>query len=483
EREEADRVQPVDRERLALQAELPEHRADPPRPLPGLGGRFRPAELPRERRSHVPDQLLRDVQRALVLEQDRRALGGDDAVARERPGGPDAHHVDPGRVADVGRPVEQTDRQPVALHHRLQPGQPAAAELGEVDLAEIRDAERADATPAGENAVLGSAHGAVLLSGMAARQPGGRPREAGPGSIREPGARDQGPPHGGRDAAARRRSDRWPSAPAGHGGDGRREGADGGVAASRAPALQCGDRRTPDRPDMARFCLRHLLALVITLGVVSFLVFAVNEFSPGDVARKILGAYATDEQVTLLTRQMGLDRPLLVRYVEYLRKLAAGDLGFSTRFKVPVGQIIWARLENTLILAALAFALIVPVSMLLGILAGMREGSWLDRAILVFSTVVASVPEFAMGVFLSSIFVVWLGWLPGTATLAGGGGWSTAAQFVLPVAVVVLYVAGYVVSMIRASMVEVMQRPYIRTAVLKGMGFRRVVLAHALRNA
>jgi peptide/nickel transport system permease protein len=234
---------------------------------------------------------------------------------------------------------------------------------------------------------------------------------------------------------------------------------------------------------MARFCLRHLLALVITLGVVSFLVFAVNEFSPGDVARKILGAYATDEQVTLLTRQMGLDRPLLVRYVEYLRKLAAGDLGFSTRFKVPVGQIIWARLENTLILAALAFALIVPVSMLLGILAGMREGSWLDRAILVFSTVVASVPEFAMGVFLASIFVVWLGWLPGTATLAGGGGWSTAAQFVLPVAVVVLYDAGYVVSMIRASMVEVMQRPYIRTAVLKGMGFRRVVLAHALRNA
>ena len=108
----------------------------------------------------------------------------------------------------------------------------------------------------------------------------------------------------------------------------------------------------------------------------------------------------------------------------------------------------------------------------------------LDRAILVFTTMSASVPEFALGVFLASIFVVGLGWLPGTAPLVAGGGWSVASQFVLPVAVIVLYDAGYVVSMIRASMVEVMQQPYIRTATLKGMAFRRVVvLRHALRNA
>ena len=96
---------------------------------------------------------------------------------------------------------------------------------------------------------------------------------------------------------------------------------------------------------------------------------------------------------------------------------------------------------------------------------------------------VASVPEFALGVFLASVFVVALGWLPGTATLVAGGGWSVASQLVLPVAVIVLFDAGYVVSMIRASMIEVMQRPYIRTAVLKGMSFRRVVVRHALRNA
>ncbi len=234
---------------------------------------------------------------------------------------------------------------------------------------------------------------------------------------------------------------------------------------------------------MARFLLKHLVFLTITLLAVSFIVFALNEFSPGDVARKILGAYATQEQVAHLTREMGLDRPLLVRYAEYVGRLLGGDLGYSTRFKVPVTAIIWNRLGNTAILAAVAFACIVPLSMLLGIAAGMRESSKLDRAVLLFSTIVASVPEFAMGVFLASIFVVGLGWLPGTATLVGGGGWSVASQFVLPVAVIVLYDMGYVVSMIRASMVEVMQRPFIRTAVLKGMSFRQVILGHALRNA
>ena len=234
---------------------------------------------------------------------------------------------------------------------------------------------------------------------------------------------------------------------------------------------------------LARFLAKHFLFLVITMLVVSFLVFAVNEFSPGDVARKELGQFATQEQVDLLTARLGLDRPLLTRYVEYLGRLATGDLGQSLRFKVPVKDILWNRLKNTAILAGICFALIVPLSMVLGIVAGKREASRLDRGILLFSTLAASVPEFAMGVFLASIFVVWLRWLPGTSTLVAGGGWSVASQFVLPVAVVVLYDMGYVVNMVRASMVEVMQRAYIRTAVLKGLTARRVILRHAVRNA
>ena len=233
---------------------------------------------------------------------------------------------------------------------------------------------------------------------------------------------------------------------------------------------------------MARFLLKHLLFLCITLVVVSLLVFVMTEFTPGDVARKVLGAYATEEQVAILTKDLGLDRPVLVRYVEYVGKVLSGDLGYSTRFKVPVSEIVFDRLANTGMLAAIAFAIIVPLSMLLGIVAGMRESSWLDRGILMFSTVTASIPEFAMGVFLASIFVVGLGWLPGAATLTAGS-WSIGQQLVLPVATIVLFDLGYMVSMIRASMVDVMQRPYIRTAVLKGMPFRRVILGHALRNA
>ncbi|HYZ62456.1 MAG TPA: ABC transporter permease [Acetobacteraceae bacterium] len=234
---------------------------------------------------------------------------------------------------------------------------------------------------------------------------------------------------------------------------------------------------------MARFLAKHLLFLCVTLAAVSFLVFVMTEFTPGDVARKVLGPYATQEQVELLTTQMGLDRPVVVRYVEYVGKLLSGDLGYSSRFKVPVSAIVFDRIGNTLTLAAIAFAVIVPLSMLLGILAGMREGSVVDRLILMLSTITASVPEFAMGVFLASVFVVGLRWLPGAAPLTHSGGWSIAAQLVLPVATIVLFDLGYLVSMIRASMIEVMQRPYIRTAALKGLPFRRVIMGHAVRNA
>src|SRR5205814_5535124 len=138
-------------------------------------------------------------------------------------------------------------------------------------------------------------------------------------------------------------------------------------------------------------------------------------------------------------------------YAQYLGKAATGDLGDSARVQLPVKDVIGKHLGNTALLAALAFACIVPLSMLRGIAAGMREASRLDRAILLFSTVVASIPEFALGVFLASVFVVWLGWLPGTATLVAGGRWSVATQLVLPVAVIVLFDSGYVISMIRAS--------------------------------
>ncbi len=234
---------------------------------------------------------------------------------------------------------------------------------------------------------------------------------------------------------------------------------------------------------MLRYSAKQLLNMALTLFAVSFLVFALNELSPGDVASKILGPYASANQVALLTEQMGLDRPAIVRYFEYMGKALTGDFGDSIVFRQPVSALMWDRLGNTLLLALISFAVIVPLSVLLGVLAGMRERGWFDRAISVFSSMCASIPEFAMGVFLLAIFVVWLGWLPGTSPLRADSGWAVWMQFVLPVLVVTFYDAGYLIAMVRSSMVEVMRAPYIRTALLKGNSFNQVVAKHALRNA
>jgi peptide/nickel transport system permease protein len=234
---------------------------------------------------------------------------------------------------------------------------------------------------------------------------------------------------------------------------------------------------------MLRYASKQLLNIAITLLVVSFLVFALNELTPGDVASKVLGPYATQEQVEILNRELGLHRPLLVRYVEFMGRAAVGDFGESIIYRQPVSSLLWDRLSNTLMLAAVAFMVIVPFSVALGVLAGQRERSPADRGISVFSSICASIPEFAMGVFLIAIFVVWLGMLPGTSPLRPDAGWPVWSQFVLPVLVVTLYDAGYLISMVRQSMVDVMRQAYIRTAVLKGMRFRTVVMKHALRNA
>ena len=258
---------------------------------------------------------------------------------------------------------------------------------------------------------------------------------------------------------------------------------------------------------MASFLLKRLAGLALTLVAASFLVFSVTEFSPGNVARKTLGPYALQEQVDLLYKRLHLDDALLVRYARWLGVLVGaiddplqdpvlklnfedprgkryfGNFGYSTLFKSPVNDVLWDRVEHTALLAGIAFALIVPLSLLAGILAGMREGSRLDRAISFLGIVFTSIPEFASGVFLTAIFVVGLAWLPGTSPMERGAGWSLAAQLVLPVTVLVLYDSGYVARMVRGSMAEVMNKPYVRTAILKGLPRRQVIIRHAVRNA
>ena len=244
---------------------------------------------------------------------------------------------------------------------------------------------------------------------------------------------------------------------------------------------------------MLRFFAKRIAGLIFTMLVVSFLVFLTFEFSPGSVARGALGQFATELQLKEYEKEYGLDRPFLVRYASWLgvvpdhkgefSGVIQGDLGYSSLWKTDVNTFIWDRIATTGIITLVAFAIIAPLSVILGVLAGMREGSRLDRTISVLSTITTSVPEFAMGAFLLTIFVVGLGLLPGTAPLDPDSTWSIPAQMVLPVLTLMAYYVGYLVRMVRASMVEVMTQPYIRTAVLKGMSFRQVITKHAMRNA
>ena len=231
---------------------------------------------------------------------------------------------------------------------------------------------------------------------------------------------------------------------------------------------------------MLVFIVRRLGTMVLTMVVVSILLFLVLEINIEGVAVKVLGPYSSEEQRNLWLERNGYFDPLLERYVRWLGNAVVGNFGDSVRFRVPVGDILWPRLANTGILALATMMVVIPLSLGLGVLAGMREGSRLDRTISVTSIVTTSVPEFASAVLISAVFVFWLDLLPGTSSMSDG---FSIVQLILPVMVLVLYDFGYVTRMTRASMAEVMTTHYIRTAVLKGLPYKTVILRHALRNA
>ena len=231
---------------------------------------------------------------------------------------------------------------------------------------------------------------------------------------------------------------------------------------------------------MPRVALTKLGEVLAVMLAVSFLVYLVLEANAADVAVKVLGQYSMPEQRTLWLHENGYDQPFFVRYFVWLGHFVTGDWGKSSLFRERVSVILLPRLGRTGILAGLTFAVMVPMSFVLGIAAGVREGSGVDRVISFLCVVTTSVPEFASCVFFSAIFVFALGWLPGASTMLSGFAWR---ELVLPVAVLAVFDIGYVARITRSSMAEVMTQPYVRTAMMKGASPARVVFRHALRNA
>ena len=231
------------------------------------------------------------------------------------------------------------------------------------------------------------------------------------------------------------------------------------------------------------YLLRRLAATLPVMAVVAVVVFLLIHLSPGDPAALIAGDLATTDDIDRLRVALGLDKPLPVQFVGWLGRILSGDLGTSIFTHVPVTQLLAQRLEPTLSIAVLTMTLAVLLSVPLGTIAAHRAGSWIDRAVMLFSVLAFSVPVFLVGYLLMYAFAIRLDWLPvqGYSRFADGvGPWLRSLA--LPCVNLALLYMALLTRMTRATVLEALQEDYIRTARAKGLGVP-AVLGHALRNA
>ena len=225
---------------------------------------------------------------------------------------------------------------------------------------------------------------------------------------------------------------------------------------------------------------RRLASMILIMLVISVLLFIFFEGDKLNLAMRVLGQYSTMEGRLQWLEDNGYNRSLLTRYFSWLYGFFTGDWKESAQFSAPVYDFLLPRLKNTAILGACVFTVTVAISLVLGVLSGIAEASFRDRSITVLSVLTTSIPEFASATFLVAIFVYWLNWLPGSSSFSNGFSW---VELILPIATLVIYNFGYYTRMTRASMADVMNSQYVRTAILKGLPYRRVIMRHALRNA
>ena len=235
---------------------------------------------------------------------------------------------------------------------------------------------------------------------------------------------------------------------------------------------------------MLRFLAVRLSLIVVTLLVVSVTIFAVSEVLPGDVATKILGQWATEQNLQYLREELELDRPAAVRYLDWIGGVVRGDFGNSLIQKRPITDIVQHRLAPSIYLAVFAFLISVPTAVLIGIWAGVRPDSLGDRIVSAIGMVGISLPEFVTGLFLMILFSATLDLLPSTSGIPRGESPLTSPQIlILPTLTLTAVVFAYVMRMMRANVIEVMESPYVRTAILKGLPMRRVIFRHVVPNA
>ena len=236
---------------------------------------------------------------------------------------------------------------------------------------------------------------------------------------------------------------------------------------------------------MLNYILFRVLSTIPVMGVVALFVFVLLRIAPGDPAAVIAGDYATAEDVARIREQLGLADPLLIQFFRWLGDLLQGDLGTSIFSNLPVSVLIGQRLEPTLLLALTTILFSVAVAVPLGTIAAYRSGSFVDRLVMLFSVGGFSIPVFVLGYILIYVFSLSLGILPvqGYKSPFTDGVWPFLVHITLPTVTLSVIFIALISRMTRASVMEVLEEDYIRTARAKGQSEHRILIRHALRNA
>jgi peptide/nickel transport system permease protein len=235
---------------------------------------------------------------------------------------------------------------------------------------------------------------------------------------------------------------------------------------------------------VARYLLKRLGLAIITLWILSVIIFFAGQVLPGDPGRAILGPFASQSAVTVLDHQLGSDRPLLTQYWTWITGALHGNLGTSYQYRAPVEPLLASALVNSAKLAVFALILIIPLGIIGGVIAALNVGRPVDRLISLSGLSAATVPEFVSGIVVIVIFADGLKILPSTAAAPPGSGFGTELRYlILPVVPLVFEFFGYIARMARAGTIEALDSDYARTATLKGLSRVTVIRRHILRNS
>jgi peptide/nickel transport system permease protein len=235
---------------------------------------------------------------------------------------------------------------------------------------------------------------------------------------------------------------------------------------------------------MTLYIARRLGFIVFILVAMSLLIFAITQVLPGNVARMILGQFASPESVEAVEIQLGLKDPLYVQYWRWFSEVARGNLGNSIVMERPIWPMLAEALQRSASLAAMSFILVAVVGIVLGVIAAVRQNRPADHAVSVVTYLGISVPEFFWGIVFILVFARWLGWLPssGYAPLSEGF-WPWFARLIGPTLTLTFTLVAHVSRLTRSSMLETLRSRYVLAARAKGLPERVVLFRHALRNA